>query len=66
MKKIYKIYIVVSTEPKELPTEYRATSIYKNSVYVKHINDADYTKYDEASQELYGGNYILKRIGSNF
>lgn len=61
-----KIYIVVSTEPKELPTEYRATSIYKNSVYVKHINDADYTKYDEASQELYGGNYILKELGQTF
>lgn len=65
-EKIYKIYIVVSTEPKELPTEYRATSIYKNSVYVKHINDADYTKYDEASQELYGGNYILKELGQTF
>lgn len=61
-----KIYIVVSTEPKELPTEYRATSIYKNSVYVKHINDADCTKYDEASQELYGGNYILKELGQTF
>lgn len=61
-----KIYIVVSTEPKELPTEYRATSIYKNSVYVKHINDADYTKYDEASQELYDGNYILKELGQTF
>ena len=61
-----KIYIVVSTEPKELPTEYRATSIYKNSVYVKHINDADFTKYNEASQELYGGNYILKELGQTF
>lgn len=61
-----KIYIVVSTEPKELPTEYRATSIYKNSVYVKHINDVDFTKYDEASQELYGGNYILKELGQTF
>lgn len=61
-----KIYIVVSTEPQELPTEYRATFIYKNSVYVKHINDADYTKYDEASQELYGGNYILKELGQTF
>lgn len=61
-----KIYIVVSTGPKELPTEYRATSIYKNSVYVKHINDADYTKYDEASQELYGGNYILKELDQTF
>lgn len=61
-----KIYIVVSTEPKELPTEYRATSIYKNSVYVKHINDADFTKYGEASQELYGGNYILKELGQTF
>lgn len=61
-----KIYILVSTEPQELPTEYRATSIYKNSVYVKHINDADYTKYDEASQELYGGNYILKELGQTF
>lgn len=61
-----KIYIVVKTEPQELPTEYRATSKYKNSVFVKHINDADYTKYDEASQELYGGNYILKELGQTF
>lgn len=61
-----KIYIVVKTEPTELPTEYRATSRYKNSVYVKHINDADFTKYDEASQELYGGNYILKELGQTF
>lgn len=61
-----KIYIVVKTEPKELPTEYRATSIYKNSVYVKHANDADFTKYGEASQELYGGNYILKELGQTF
>lgn len=61
-----KIYIVVRTEPQELPTEYRATSIYKNSVFVKHINDADFTKYNEASQELYGGNYILKELGQTF
>ena len=61
-----RIYIVVKTEPQELPTEYRATSIYKNSVFVKHINDADFTKYDEASQELYGGNYILKELGQTF
>lgn len=61
-----KIYIVVKTEPKELPTVYRATSIYKNSVFVKHINDADFTKYNEASQELYGGNYILKELGQTF
>lgn len=61
-----KIFIVVRTEPQELPTEYRATSIYKNSVYVKHINDADFTKYNEASQELYGGNYILKELGQIF
>lgn len=61
-----KIYIVVKTEPKELPTEYRATSLYKNSVFVKHINDADFTKYGEASQELYGGNYILKELGQTF
>ena len=61
-----KIYIVVKTEPQELPTEYRATSIYKNSVFVKHINDADFTKYDYASQELYGGNYILKELGQTF
>ena len=61
-----KIYIIVKTEPTELPTEYRATSRYKNSVYVKHANDADFTKYGEASQELYGGNYILKELGQTF
>ena len=66
LQKNEKIYIVVKTEPKELPTEYRATSIYKNSVFVKHINDAEFTKYGEASQELYGGNYILKELGQTF
>lgn len=66
LKENEKIYIVVKTEPKELPTEYRATSIYKNSVFVKHTNDADFTKYDEAKQELYGGNYILKELGQTF
>lgn len=66
LKENEKIYIVVKTEPKELPTEYRATSIYKNSVFVKHTNDADFTKYNEASQELYGGNYILKELGQTF
>ena len=66
LQKNEKIYIVVKTEPKELPTEYRATSIYKNSVFVKHTNDADFTKYNEAKQELYGGNYILKELGQTF
>lgn len=66
LKENEKIYIVVKTEPKELPTEYRATSIYKNSVFVKHTNDADFTKYYEAKQELYGGNYILKELGQTF
>ena len=41
---------MIKTEPKELPTEYRATSIYKNSVFVKHTNDADFTKYNEIKE----------------
>lgn len=65
-----KIYIVVSTEPQELPSElpkdYRATFKYKNEVEIKHKGDADFTKVNDATQELYGGNYILKELGQTF
>lgn len=58
-----KIYIVVRTEPQELPSElpedYRATFKYKNEVEIKHKGDTDFTKVNDATQELYGGNYIL-------
>lgn len=69
-EKIYKIYIVVKTEPKELPSElpedYRATFKYKNEVEIKHKGDKDFTKVNDATQELYGGNYILKELGQTF
>lgn len=65
-----KIYIVVRTEPQELPSElpkdYRATFKYKNEVEIKHKGDADFTKVNDATQELYGGNYILKELGQTF
>lgn len=65
-----KIYIVVRTEPQELPSElpedYRATFKYKNEVEIKHKGDKDFTKVNDATQELYGGNYILKELGQTF
>lgn len=65
-----KIYIVVRTEPQELPSElpedYRATFKYKNEVEIKHKGDTDFTKVNDATQELYGGNYILKELGQTF
>lgn len=65
-----RIYIVVRTEPQELPSElpkdYRATFKYKNEVEIKHKGDADFTKVNDATQELYGGNYILKELGQTF
>lgn len=65
-----KIYIVVRTEPQELPSElpkdYRATFKYKNEVEIKHKGDVDFTKVNDATQELYGGNYILKELGQTF
>lgn len=65
-----KIYIVVRTEPQELPSElpkdYRATFKYKNEVEIKHKGDADFTKVNDATQEIYGGNYILKELGQTF
>lgn len=66
LKENEKIYIVVKTEPKELPTEYRATFKYKNEVEIKHKGDKDFTKVNDATQELYGGNYILKELGQTF
>lgn len=65
-----KIYIVVRTEPQELPSElpkdYRATFKYKNEVEIKHKGDKNFTKVNDAIQELYGGNYILKELGQTF
>ena len=52
--------------PSELPKDYRATFKYKNEVEIKHKGDADFTKVNDATQELYGGNYILKELGQTF
>lgn len=61
-----KIYIVVKTEPQELPTVYRDVYKYKNGVEIKHKDETEFTKVNVASQELYGGTYILKELGQTF
>lgn len=61
-----KIYIVVKTEPQELPTVYRDVYTYKNGVEIKHKGETEFTKVNVASQELYGGTYILKELGQTF
>lgn len=61
-----KIYIVVKTEPQELPTVYRDVFTYKNGVEIKHKDETEFTKVNDASQELYGGTYILKELGQTF
>lgn len=61
-----KIYIVVKREPQELPTVYRDVYTYKNGVEIKHKGETEFTKVNVASQELYGGTYILKELGQTF
>lgn len=61
-----KIFIVVKTEPEKLPSQYRDTYKYKNGVYVKDKNDADYKQVNVATQELHGGADILKELGQTF
>ena len=61
-----RIYIVVKTEPKIVPSEYRQKIVYKNNVSLKDLQEDNFGNVQSATQNLYGGPDILKELGQTF
>ena len=60
------IYIIVKTEPSEIPAVNRATFTYKNEVLLKDTTDTSFNKYNDATQSLHGGGDLLKEFNCTF
>lgn len=60
------IYIIIKTEPSEIPAVNRATFTYKNEVLLKDITDTSFNKHNDATQSLYGGGDLLKEFNCTF
>ena len=60
------IYIIIKTEPSEIPAINRATFTYKNEVLLKDTTDKSFNKYNDATQSLYGGGDLLKEFNCTF
>lgn len=61
-----RIYIVVKTEPKTVPSKYRQKIAYKNNVSLKDLQEDNFGNVQSATQNLYGGPDILKELGQTF
>ena len=61
-----KVYMIIKSEPSELPTptNNRDTKTYKNSIYIK--NDENYVSEQTAEKTLYTAPNILKELGQVF
>lgn len=60
------IYIIVKTEPSEIPTANRTTFNYKNEVLLKDTTDKSFIKQNGVTQSLYGGADLLKELNCTF
>ena len=60
------IYIIIKTEPSEIPAVNRATFTYKNEVLLKDTSDTSFNKRNDATQSLYGGADLLKEFNCTF
>ena len=60
------IYIIIKTEPSEIPAVNRATFTYKNEVLLKDTTDTSFNKYNDATQSLHGGGDLLKEFNCTF
>lgn len=60
------IYIIIKTEPSEIPAVNRATFTYKNEVLLKDTTDTSFNKHNDATQSLYGGGDLLKEFNCTF
>lgn len=60
-----KLYIVVMSEPSQIPTNYREVYSYKNNIQTSD-NGKDFIDRDIATKDLCGGSDILKELGQTF
>lgn len=60
------IYIIVKTEPSEIPTANRTTFNYMNEVLLKDTTDKSFIKQNGVTQSLYGGADLLKELNCTF
>ena len=59
------LYVVLKTEPKNLPTAYRDTNTYKNRLFkIEPGKSQEFVNM--VGQELHGGGTILKELGQVF
>lgn len=60
------IYIIVKTEPSQIPVDNRATFNYRNEVLLKDTTDTSFNKRNDATQSLHGGGDLLKEFNFTF
>ena len=60
-----KLYIVVMSEPTQIPTNYREVYAYKNSIQTSD-DGTHFTDRGNATKDLCGGADILKELGQTF
>lgn len=60
-----KLYIVVMSEPTQIPTNYREVYAYKNSIQTSD-DGIQFTERGNATKDLCGGADILKELGQTF
>lgn len=60
-----KLYIVVMSEPSQIPTNYREVYAYKNSIQTSD-DGIQFTERGNATKDLCGGADILKELGQTF
>ena len=60
------IYMIIKTEPSQIPAVNRATFTYKNEVLLKDTTDSSFNKRNDATQSLHGGGDLLKEFNFTF
>lgn len=60
------IYMIIKTEPSQIPTDNRATFTYKNEALLKDTTDTSFNKRNDAIQSLHGGGDLLKEFNFTF
>lgn len=60
------IYMIIKTEPSQIPTDNRDTFTYKNEVLLKDTTDTSFNKRNDATQSLHGGGDLLKEFNCTF
>lgn len=60
------IYMIVKTEPSQIPAVNRATFTYKNEVLLKDTTDTSFNKQNDATQSLHGVGDLLKEFNFTF